>query len=72
MVAAMPVGALVWLFTGGLFFTLGAVVYIMKIPNFFPGILGFHEVWHILVILGCASHFIVIAVFVAPYAAPIG
>jgi hemolysin III len=70
--AAMPVGALVWLFTGGLFFTLGAVVYIMEIPNFFPGILGFHEIWHIFVILGCASHFIVIAIFVAPYPTPIG
>ena len=62
----MPVGALVCLLLGGLFFTVGAVVYILKKPDFFPGIFGFHEIWHIFVILGCLSHFILIAAYVAP------
>lgn len=62
----MPVGALVWLFLGGVFFTLGALVYISQKPDFFPGVFGFHEVWHIFVILGCLSHFILMAVYVAP------
>jgi hemolysin III len=61
----MPIGALVWLFLGGLFFTAGAIIYMIKNPNFFPGVFGFHELWHIFVILGCLSHFILIAVFVA-------
>jgi len=61
----MPVGALVWLALGGLFFTLGAVIYIIKKPDFFPGKFGFHEVWHIFVILGCVCHFVVIAAYVA-------
>ena len=64
---AMPVGAFFWLLMGGLFFTLGAVVYISKRPDFFPGVFGFHEVWHIFVILGCLSHFILMAAYVAPY-----
>jgi hemolysin III len=66
MLAYLPVGALVWLLIGGLFFTLGAVIYITKILDFIPGVFGFHEVWHIFVILGCLSHFIVILIYVAP------
>jgi hemolysin III len=66
MLRAMPVGALVWLVLGGLFYTVGAVIYITKKMDFYPGVFGFHEVWHIFVILGSLSHFIVIAGFVAP------
>ena len=66
MAVAMPVSALIWLVVGGLFFTLGAVVYIRKKPDFYPEVFGFHELWHIFVILGCACHFIVIATFIAP------
>jgi hemolysin III len=66
MLLFMPVGALVCLLLGGLFFTVGAVVYILKKPDFFPGIFGFHETWHIFVILGCLSHFILMAAYVAP------
>ncbi|MBN1887872.1 MAG: hemolysin III family protein [Thermoflexales bacterium] len=68
IVKAMPVPALAWLLAGGIFFTVGAVIYIIKKPDFFPKVFGFHEVWHIFVILGCACHFIVIAAFVAPHA----
>ena len=66
MVVVMPVSALIWLVLGGLFFTLGAMVYITKKPDFYPKVFGFHEVWHIFVIIGCVCHFIVIAAFVAP------
>src|SRR5450759_255326 len=66
MLAAMPAGALLWLVAGGLFYSGGAVVYILKKPDFLPGVFGFHEVWHIFVILGAVSHFIVVAVFVDP------
>ncbi len=65
MVVTMPAGALVWLFVGGAFFTLGAVIYILKKPDFLPGVFGFHEIWHIFVILGCLSHYILIAAYVA-------
>jgi hemolysin III len=69
MLRAMPVGALAWLVLGGLLFTVGAAVYVAKKPDWFPGVFGFHEVWHVFVILGCLCHFIVIAAFVAPHAA---
>lgn len=66
MLAVLPAGALIWLFLGGLFFSVGAVVYITKLMNFIPGVFGFHEVWHIFVTLGCLCHYIVMAAFVAP------
>lgn len=66
MLRVLPVGALVWLIVGGVVYTLGAVVYITKTLDFFPGKFGFHEVWHIFVILGALAHFIGIAVYVAP------
>ena len=66
----MPVWAWIWLLMGGLFFTLGAIVYITKKLDFFPGVFGFHEVWHIFVILGCLCHFIIMVAFIAPHPIP--
>jgi hemolysin III len=66
IIATMSAGALIWLLAGGLFFTAGAAVYIAKKPDFIPGVFGFHEVWHVFVILGCACHYVLIAAFVAP------
>lgn len=67
MILVLPLGALIWLFLGGLFFTVGAVVYITKVMNFNPGVFGFHETWHLFVILGCLCHFVVIVAYVAPF-----
>jgi hemolysin III len=67
MLKVMPVGALVWLFAGGVIYTLGAIVYATKKLDFFPGKFGFHEVWHIFVILAALAHFITIAVYIAPH-----
>jgi len=66
MLAEMPMSALIWLLLGGILFSVGALVYVTKRPDFYPGVFGFHEVWHIFVILGCLSHFIVVAGYVAP------
>ncbi len=48
---------LLWLALGGFFYSIGALVYSLKKPDPFPGIFGFHEIWHIFVLLGSASHF---------------
>lgn len=45
-----------WLFLGGLFYTVGAVVYGTKRPNPWPGVFGFHELWHLFVLAGWACH----------------
>lgn len=61
----MPLAAIIWLVVGGLFYSLGAIIYITKFLDFFPGTFGFHEVWHIFVILGAFSHYFVILKFIA-------
>jgi hemolysin III len=68
ILASIPGGALLWLVLGGLFFTGGAVIYILKRPDPLPGIFGFHEIWHVFVILGTLSHFIVMVAYVGPSA----
>jgi hemolysin III len=60
MLATLPAWVFIWLITGGVIYTLGAVVYITKIFNFKPNVFGFHEVWHIFVILAAAAHFVAV------------
>jgi len=62
----LPAGALIGLSIGGLIYTIGAVIYITKKLDLFPGKFGFHEVWHIFVILAALAHYITIAVYIAP------
>ncbi len=52
--------------TGGLLYTVGAVVYASEKPNPFPRVFGYHEVFHALVILAAALHYAVIAFAVLP------
>lgn len=66
MLQVLPIGALVWLLVGGIVYTLGAAIYTTKQLDFWPGKFGFHEVWHIFVILGALAHFIAIAAYIAP------
>jgi hemolysin III len=56
----LPASVLTWIIIGGVIYSLGAVVYATRIFNFFPGKFGFHEIWHLFVIGGAASHFIAI------------
>lgn len=66
ILAVMPPGAIFWLVLGGVVFSIGAVVYITRIMDFKPGVFGFHESWHIFVILGCLCHFVLILFYIAP------
>jgi hemolysin III len=60
MLAVLPVWVISWLVAGGVIYTLGAVVYITKIFNFKPGVFGFHELWHVFVLLAAAAHFVAV------------
>ncbi len=54
---AVTAGSLIWLVTGGVFYTAGAVLYATKWPNPWPGRFGFHEIWHLFVMAGSSAHF---------------
>jgi hemolysin III len=60
MLAVLPAWVITWLIVGGVTYTLGAIVYVTKIFNFAPGVFGFHEVWHIFVMLAAAAHFVAV------------
>ncbi|MBI4759983.1 MAG: PAQR family membrane homeostasis protein TrhA [Chloroflexota bacterium] len=60
MLAALPGWVFGWLIAGGVIYTLGAIVYITKIFNFKPGVFGFHEMWHIFVLLAAAAHYVAV------------
>jgi hemolysin III len=51
---------------GGLLYTVGAVVYARQRPNPIPGVFGYHEVFHTLVLAAAALHYAVIAFAVLP------
>jgi hemolysin III len=42
------------------------VIYAVKKPDPVPGVFGFHEIFHIFVMLGSLSHFVAIVRAVLP------
>ena len=65
---AVEVGGMAWVLAGGLTYRAGALVYALKRPNLVPGVFGFHEVWHLLVMAGSACHFWAVLRYVASLA----
>jgi hemolysin III len=65
LLKALPSGGFTWLLIGGLFYTVGAVVYGTKWPRLKPGVFGFHELWHLFVMAGSLSHFWAVLRYVA-------
>jgi hemolysin III len=45
---------------GGLFYTVGAIIYAMKKPNPVPGVFGFHEVFHLCTLVAALCHYVAI------------
>jgi hemolysin III len=62
---AAPVGFLIWIIIGGVFYTIGAVVYAIKRPDPIPGLFGFHEIWHLFVMAGSFSHYWAVLSYIA-------
>src|SRR5918998_128595 len=62
------VASLVLLATGGVLYTLGGVAYGIKKPNPWPGVFGYHEVFHAMTIVAAICHYI--AVYFAMYNSP--
>ena len=57
LIKALPVGGVIGIVLGGVFYTVGAVVYARKKPDPFPGVFGFHEIWHLFVMAGSLCHY---------------
>jgi hemolysin III len=63
---AMPAVSLWLLLGGGVAYTGGGIIYALKKPNPVPGFFGFHEIFHLLILVGAFLHYFVIYNAVAP------
>ncbi|WP_373897243.1 hemolysin III family protein [Haloimpatiens sp. FM7315] len=54
---SLSLGGTLWLICGGLSYTLGAVIYATKRPKITSKYFGFHEIFHLFVLLGSFCHF---------------
>lgn len=63
---SMSPAAFGWLLAGGLIYTVGGVIYALKLPIFNNKHKNFgsHEIFHLFVMAGSACHFVVMYVFV--------
>lgn len=53
---ALNAGGITWLALGGIMYTIGGIIYGLKKPNI-SKTFGFHELFHIFVMLGSACHY---------------
>lgn len=51
---------IILLILGGVLYTIGALAYALKKPYLKPEIIGYHEVFHLLVVAAAACHFSII------------
>lgn len=63
VVLSMPFPAVELLAAGGLSYTVGGIIYILKKPNF-SRLLGFHELFHLFVIAGSVCHYLMVMLYV--------
>lgn len=64
--SSMPVGALVLMATSGLLYSAGFVVFVVERPNPWPGVFGFHEIWHLVVVVAAFLHYLLLYIYVLP------
>ncbi|MDH3322254.1 MAG: hemolysin III family protein [Flavobacteriaceae bacterium] len=60
LIENFPTGGLLWLLMGGLFYTIGAILYSIKKIKYN------HAIFHIFVLLGSFSHFMAVFLYMIP------
>lgn len=57
LLSNMPTSQLLFVLGGGIAYSIGAVLYALKKPVLVQNFFGFHEIFHILIIVGAALHY---------------
>lgn len=67
LLAALPAPAFMWLLAGGLMYTIGGVIYALKLPLFNRRHKNFgsHEIFHLFVMAGSFCHFMMMYLYLA-------
>lgn len=58
------------LLIGGAFYTVGAILVALQVPDPAPEVFGYHEVWHLLVIAAVVTHYVMVSATLLPHGAP--
>ena len=68
ILSSMPRAGFMWLLAGGIIYTIGGVIYALKLPIFNNRHKNFgsHEIFHLFVMAGSACHFIVMYAYLLP------
>jgi hemolysin III len=56
--------AVLLLIGGGIFYTVGAILFLRKVPRLRPEVFGYHEVWHAMVIGGTVCHYLLVLILI--------
>ena len=67
LLSSLPTAAFLWLLAGGIIYTVGGIIYALKLPLFNTRhkAFGSHEVFHLFVMAGSICHFIFMYRYVA-------
>ena len=64
--AELSLTPLILIGSGGVLYTIGAVIFALGRPNPWPHTFGFHEIFHVFVILAAVVHFVAMAAWIVP------
>lgn len=74
LLASLPQAAFVWLLAGGILYTIGGIIYALKLPifNSIHKNFGSHEIFHLFVMAGSFCHFMCMFLYVSNMPLPMG
>ena len=58
LASALPLEGMLWLVAGGVFYSVGGVLYALKWPGRNHPRFGCHEIFHVFILLGSVCHYI--------------
>ena len=65
LIQTVSLNGIFWLALGGVLYTIGAIIYATKWPpNYIPGWMGFHEIFHVFIMAGSFCHFWLMAKYI--------
>lgn len=67
LLSTLPISAFLWLLGGGVIYTIGGIIYALKLPIFNQkhSNFGSHEIFHLFVMGGSICHFIFMYLYIA-------
>ncbi|MDO5403037.1 MAG: hemolysin III family protein [Eubacteriales bacterium] len=69
IIHALPAAAFIWLLSGGIIYTIGGIIYALKLPIFnnLHKNFGSHEIFHLFVMAGSLCHYIMMYQYVSTF-----